>query len=120
MNRRRIPGQVPLGEADPRYAEIRRTVIAEVRRAWEDLAEAKRWAAHSREWGPGDKLARARLRWALVLGYPSEGADLAVGRRHGWLDGIEHLDPGTQQPAGENPAIARARAYLADAEHTAP
>ncbi|WP_160051213.1 hypothetical protein [Nocardiopsis sp. FR26] len=121
MTRRRpAAGQLTIGHADPSYEEVRRTVLAQVREAWEELEEARRWANYNRrDFGAKDRLARAEVRWAIVTDQEPNPAYLAMGYRHGWLTGLEHLappNPARTAPAPLNPSIARAMAYLEEAE----
>ena len=126
MSRRRPPaGQMALGHADPAYEETRRIVLAEIIPEFEEwkAAEAEdRNTFHRRQYGKHDRLARARLRLAVVLGQKPDPAELAMGYRHGWLTGLEHLappNPARTEPV-INPSIARAMEYLAETEGATP
>ncbi|MEE2040094.1 hypothetical protein Q8791_23025 [Nocardiopsis sp. CT-R113] len=121
MTRRRpAASQMTIGHADPSYEEVRRTVLAQVVEAWEELEEARRWAQYDRrDYGAKDRLARARVRWAIVTDQPPDPVELAMGYRHGWIEDLLHRappNPARAAPSPINPTIARAMQYLEDAE----
>ncbi|MFV2195263.1 hypothetical protein [Nocardiopsis sp. LOL_012] len=116
MTRHQPSGQLTLGDADPNHTIIRHQLTTQIGEAWDELETARKHAtALGREYGANDRLARARLRFLILLNRAPDPAELAMAYRHGWLEGIEHLAPPnpartTAEPALD-PVILRAIAY---------